>query len=225
MAITTFYDNSNNSSNVNIIGDFSSNVFPYDASNITMVRIGNTVTRLLEGLFSDATSLTSVKFVSDSSLNTIDANVFNNCSNLTTIIIPYSVTSIGNNSFSGSGISNNTIHIQNGNTIDISYNKLSDFYGATNVFVRRSLVFTDASSGWGWFGNMTKQRLSEAKIDWGLDDYDIRRLYKISDIYPIVNNLDLSGNNWSNINLYSGNNPLLEPYTSYWAYSIKKQNI
>jgi hypothetical protein len=71
---------------------------PGGTFNVISVSVGTSVNSIGTNAFSGATSLTSVKFAQDSSLNTIGQGAFQ-ATSITSIIIPASVTSIDNSAF------------------------------------------------------------------------------------------------------------------------------
>lgn len=63
--------------------------------NLTKVTVGNTVTKIGEGLFRNCPNLASVTF--GNGLTTIGSSAFTECPSLTSVIIPNNVTNIGGN--------------------------------------------------------------------------------------------------------------------------------
>lgn len=63
--------------------------------NLTKVTVGNTVTKIGEGLFRNCPNLASVTF--GNGITTIGSSAFTECPSLTSVIIPNNVTNIGGN--------------------------------------------------------------------------------------------------------------------------------
>ena len=101
-------------------------------ADIESVTIGTNVTSISNQAFAYCSSLTSVSFESGSQLTSISGYVFSD-TGLTTITIPSSVTSIDNNAFSG--VSNFTMNIESGSSLNLTAGSGQTLYGGTNVTV------------------------------------------------------------------------------------------
>ena len=88
--------------------------------DITSVSIPNSVLTIGREAFYECQNLTSVTFEENAQISEIGAYAFYNCNNLANLIIPDSVTTIGENAFGRSGLS----------SIDISANVISIGPGA-----------------------------------------------------------------------------------------------
>ena len=199
---TIFYKDASSSEIISIYGELNAKHYPYSyiPNNINRVVIGYGITD-------------------------ISANTFNDCSNITSLTIPSSVTNIGANAFAGTA-NLKTIYIRdasNSLVADTSYNIPISFYGNNDVILRAAKTPL-IGNGWYPFGNMTTQSWSEAKIDWGLDGYELYHLiYHLqSENTLIADGVDLNLNEWTRINLNDNPNPTLNPYTTYWVQIITR---
>ena len=93
--VFTYIDNSTSSVSTAIINNASYNASPA----LKSVSIGTTATSIAANTFFNLTSLISVTFDSTSNVTTIGNVAFSSCPLLTSIILPNSVTSIGNSCF------------------------------------------------------------------------------------------------------------------------------
>jgi len=115
--------------------DISDNAFK--DTGLKEIYIPKSVTNIGAIAFELATSLESVIFAPDSSLNIIGKEAFYTTTNLTSIVIPSNVTSIGENAFQLSGLT--TVYMRQ-STIDalnagISFGSDKTFYGKDNVTI------------------------------------------------------------------------------------------
>lgn len=83
------------SQNVASLSDLKS----YFGEQVTTYILGNSVTSIGNGAFSDCTSLTNITI--PNSVTSIGYSAFRRCTSLTNVSIPNSVTSIGSDAFSG----------------------------------------------------------------------------------------------------------------------------
>jgi hypothetical protein len=101
------------------------------------------VTSVGVSAFQNATYLTSLIFTTGSLITRIEANAFQDTTSLTSIELPSSVTSIGSNAFSGSGLKT-VVFKSSGNLESLGfttgYNKT--FFGATGVTISLLTIFT-----------------------------------------------------------------------------------
>lgn len=73
--------------------------YAFKSTAISSLSIPNSVTKIMQGAFSDCCSMTSITL--SEALETIGDNAFMNCSSLMSIVIPHSATNIGWNIFTG----------------------------------------------------------------------------------------------------------------------------
>jgi hypothetical protein len=112
----------------------------YNCTGLTSVTLPDSVTTIGNGAFQSCTGLTYVTTTIGSSVTTIGNGAFQGCTSLANIIIPNGVTSIGDNAFSGSGLT--------GITIPNSVTSIGDwaFYGCTSL---ASITITDSVTSIG----------------------------------------------------------------------------
>ena len=183
----------------------------FGGTSLSSIEIPNTVTSIGDSAFYQTSDLSSVTFEANSSLKTIGDNAFQNTSSLTSIVIPSSVTNISSNAFSSSGISGETIYIEQPSSLAVSYNTPTTFFGANNVTIVRALS-PPSGNGWYLFGS-SGLPWSSSKISWGLNGYNIYQY-----IYDLSGSTWIS-DNWTAIDI-SGNDPVLPEYSAYWVKVI-----
>ncbi len=82
--------------------------YAFDSSGITAITIPSKVTSVGASAFRECKQLTTVTFESNSQLTAIKNNTFSDCENLSEIVIPLAVTTIGKNAFARSGLTSLT---------------------------------------------------------------------------------------------------------------------
>ncbi len=82
--------------------------YAFNYSGITQITIPSKVTSIGTYAFGNCEQLTTVTFESGSRLTSIENGTFSSCENLSTIVIPYTVTTIGENAFAWSGLTSVT---------------------------------------------------------------------------------------------------------------------
>ena len=102
-------------------------------SDLTSVKMPNSVLTIGHGVFSDCINLTSV--VLSNSLTSIDSGAFSGCKMLTSLTLPNSLKSIGAASFTGSGLTSFTVPAS---VEEIGVNPLSDCASLTTIVVDES---------------------------------------------------------------------------------------
>lgn len=80
-----------------------------NVASLKTINLNKGITVINRLAFSGCTSLENVNFGAQYSILTVGANAFENCTSLTTLALPNTVTNIGGNCFAGSGIKNLTI--------------------------------------------------------------------------------------------------------------------
>ena len=115
----------------------------YLASNTTdSYNVPSTVTRIDSFAFAGCTNLKTINFENDSQLNSIGNSAFSNCSQLTSIKIPDSVTSIGGAAFNGcAGLT--SIEIPDGVT-SIGNTAFSGCTGLTSITIPGGVTSIEA---------------------------------------------------------------------------------
>ena len=93
----------------------------FQSSGLTTITIPSNILTIGEGAF-DNSKLTSVVFAENSRLKSLGNNSFSNCFDLKTIVIPDSVTSIGNYCFGGSRSLSTVSLSDNSNLVSIGNN-------------------------------------------------------------------------------------------------------
>ena len=121
---------------------------PPGSDTLTAVLIGNLVTNIGAGAFSECTAL--MGFAILGSLTSIGAGTFSGCTALSEFIILGSLTSIGNNAFSGCTSLNNDFTF-NSSLISIGNNAFNNCTALTSVKIPTSVISigSDAFSGSG----------------------------------------------------------------------------
>jgi len=118
------------------------------STGLVAVTIGNTVETIGANAFSGCDVLETVTFASPSSLETIGDSAFEYCESLTSIVIPASVVTIGNNAFYDSGLT--TVFIANDQLPNIPSPATGvSFYGATVETIYRPTTILQYSSDQG----------------------------------------------------------------------------
>jgi hypothetical protein len=127
-----------------IEGSFNS--FP----NLQEIYISKNIVSLKSSCFKDLSNLQIINFENDSALITIEDNVFNNCKNLNSIILPSSLININNNAFSNCISLNNIILGSNINSLSIELFKnctnLQSINITKNIVTINNSAFENCSS-------------------------------------------------------------------------------
>ena len=133
------------------MNDLSSNkdIFYNAGQNVSGItlNIGPNVTKIPAYLFQGITKLTAVNFIGTSVCTTIGASAFADCTGLSSITIPSSITSIGSNSFQN--CSNLTLVFYNGTNIT-AWNNLGTNHTPANatVYIYSATAPTQAGNYW-----------------------------------------------------------------------------
>ena len=115
VTVFTYSDNSQSTTNDTTITS-SSYVIP-SGESLTKASIGTTVTTIGDNAFNGETSLSEVIFEPVSIVTTIGFSAFQECSSLTTVTIPSSVTSIGTDTAFIQCTSLQSINVEPGNAV------------------------------------------------------------------------------------------------------------
>ena len=118
-------------SSVTFIGSGS-----FKGTLIETITLPNGITTIESNTFQNTSSLTNITINNTTDFTSIDNNAFDGASSLTTINIPLNITSINDNAFIGSGITNVNMYLS---TIELLGKTIqtieSDFFGKTNVSI------------------------------------------------------------------------------------------
>ena len=118
--------------------------------------------------------VTGIIYVVDS----IGDNAFAGCNNLTSVIIPNSVTSIGDGAFQFSGLLS---HIEFGNAvISIGYRSFYECYSLTNIIFPESLI-TIGENAFGQDANLTSITLPSSLTT--IEDYAFQNCSNLFNVY------------------------------------------
>ncbi len=147
---TEFTKTDGTTSLVNVIGALGSGDYPggFTASTVKRIKIGDRVTSISDQAFEDCVNMDSIALptpIGIDSFTSIGNQAFKNCSLLKSLTMVDGVTSIGTNTFVGSGLV--TINARSTNKLSLTAGANQTIGGKTgvNVFINNAPIFTSTA--------------------------------------------------------------------------------